>query len=181
VLGARRIDPAQLLGDVECAIASGLWAPPAAVLYRRAIVEAVGGFREDLPVIQDARYMFDAARTGSRFIHDGHLGARYRVLPGSLSRRSPARFWYDVLQNGRQIEAMWTEAGGFDAARRETIIGIYDQAARGLFAIDDPKFADAVADMRRLGGGSRFSLTAGRLSSVVGQTWARRALALAGR
>jgi glycosyltransferase involved in cell wall biosynthesis len=178
VLGRRAIDPQALAGDLEVAVSRGMWAPPAAVIYRRRVVEAVGGFREDLPVIQDARFMFDAARTGARFSHDDHLGARYRVMTQSLSRRSPAKFWGDVLLNGQQIEALW---GPVEGERRQVLIDIYDQASRGLFRAGDARFAEAVEAQRRLGGSTRYTRTATLLSSLVGQGLARRAMSLVSR
>lgn len=37
--------------DAEIACATAFWAPPAALLYRRCIVEAIGGWHARLPVI----------------------------------------------------------------------------------------------------------------------------------
>ena len=167
-----------MLRDPQTAIARNVWAPPAAVLYSRGLVQRIGGFREDLPVIQDARYLFDAAFHGAVFAHEAHVGARYRVLPGSLSRRSPAKFWGDILHNGQQIEALWRAAGGPDAEQRQVLIDIYDQAARGLFTAGEPSFAEAVAGQKRLGGGTRYALVAERLSRWIGQANARRAMKL---
>jgi glycosyltransferase involved in cell wall biosynthesis len=174
----RSIDAAALASDPQGAIADGLWAPPAAVLYSRDVVHRIGGFRDDLPVIQDARYLFDAAYHGAVFSHDAHLGARYRVLAASLSRRSPARFWGDVLHNGQQIEALWRASGDLDPEQRRILIGIYDNAARGLFTAGDSAFADAVQGQQRLGGGTRYSLAAAKLSRWIGQDNARRAMNL---
>ena len=177
----RRIDVEALMRDPQTAIARNVWAPPAAVLYSREIVDRIGGFREDLSVIQDARYLFDAAYRGAVFAHDPHAGARYRVLPGSLSRRSPARFWGDVLHNGQQIEALWRAAGGPDADQRQVLIDIYDQAARGLFIAGEPTFAEAAVGQNRLGGGTRYVLAAATLSRWIGQDKARRVMGLVAR
>ena len=148
--GARHCaDWAALEADAERAIAAHVWVTTAALLYDRALVSRIGGFRADLPVIQDARFMFDAAFHGGRFAHAAHVGARYRVVAGSLSRRDPAAFWADVLRNGAQIEALW-RARGLDAARRKVIAGIYDTASRGLLRAADPRFFEAAARQRGL-------------------------------
>ena len=147
----RQVDWEALRQDPQRAIASHVWATTSAILYRRRVVERIGGFRLDLPVIQDARFMFDAAINGARFAHSRHVGARYRVLPGSLSRRDPARFWRDVLANGRQIEGLWRERDALDTARLGTLRDIYDHAARGLFAAGDSAFFDAATAQRSLG------------------------------
>ena len=81
----RSIDWAAMTKNAELATAVHVWAPPAAILYRRDVVERIGGFRSDLPVIQDARFLFDAACCGARFAHSRHIGARYRKSERSLS------------------------------------------------------------------------------------------------
>ena len=73
--------------DIEVATAtSEFWAPPAALLYRREIVDRIAGWPAGLPVIQDARYLFEAARHQARFVYVSGVGAYYRVSPNSLSR-----------------------------------------------------------------------------------------------
>jgi glycosyltransferase involved in cell wall biosynthesis len=178
----RSIGPAVRAADVEIACAAHIWAPPAALLYRRRIVEEIGGFREDLPVIQDARFLFDAAYHGARFAHSPHLGARHRLSPHSLSRRNPARFWRDVLLNGAQIEALWRTQKPLSAARREALQGVYNHAARGLFAAADPRYFDAVRRLRSMGG--RLPLhpkIAAPLAGLIGLRPARRLLRAVGR
>lgn len=132
-------------------MATRVWATTAALLYRRSMVERIGGFRSDLPVIQDARFLFDAAYHGARFARSSHVGARYRILPGSLSRRNPARFWEDVLLNGQQIEALWRAKGSFDEEHRNAVFGIYNNAGRGLFAAGHSRYFDAIERQRQLG------------------------------
>ena len=147
----RSIDWDAIGQDAELAIAVKVWATTAAILYRRALVERIGGFRHDLPVIQDARLLFDAAYHGGRIVHSAHVGARYRQLPGSLSRRNPVRFWQDVLLNGQQIEAAWRRRGPLDDDHRKGLNDIYACAARFLFKSAHPDFFAAVAAARKLG------------------------------
>jgi hypothetical protein len=140
---------AALAEDAEVACATHLWATTAALMYRRSRVEKIGGFRDDLSVIQDARFMFDAAFNGARFAHSPHVGAHYRVLPASLSRRDPSRFWRDVLTNGKQIETLWLNRGPLSAKQRSALAGIYDVAARGLLGSEHSDYFEAVACERR--------------------------------
>lgn len=179
--GARRsIDWAAIGSRPEVAIAHHAWATTAAILYSRKIVDRIGGFSLDLPVIQDARFLFDAAYHGARFAHSPHVGARYRVLPNSLSRSNAARFWRDVLVNGRQIEELWRARGSIDGAQIETLAGIYNNAARGLFATAHPTYFDAVASQRRLGAPlPRHSRLAPALARLVGLNAARSLFSLA--
>jgi glycosyltransferase involved in cell wall biosynthesis len=147
----RRADWDALVDDPEIACATHFWATTAALMYRRSLVERIGGFREDLPVIQDARYLFDAASHGASFAHSPHVGARYFLRPHSLSHRHSGRFWRDVLLNGQQIEALWRSRGPLSRARCEALRAIFDHAARGLLAAGDPGYFEAVAFQRRLG------------------------------
>jgi glycosyltransferase involved in cell wall biosynthesis len=147
----RSVDCAALAAGAETACATYVWAPPAALMYRRSLVEKIGGFREDLPVIQDARFLFDAAYHGARFAHSAHVGAGYRITPHSLSRRDPARFWRDALLNGSQIEALWRARGALSAGREAALADIYNGAAQGLFRAGDPGFREALAALRAAG------------------------------
>lgn len=181
--GARRsLDWAALEAGPQDAIARQVWATTAAILYSRKIVNRIGGFSADLPVIQDARFLFDAAYHEARFAHAPHVGARYRVLPNSLSRRNPARFWKDVLVNGQQIETLWRAKGPLDAAHIESLAGIYNNAARGLFDAAHPDYFEAVASQRRLGAPlPRHSRVAPPLARAVGLRFARMLLSMATR
>jgi glycosyltransferase involved in cell wall biosynthesis len=178
----RSVDLATLEADAETGCARHVWAPTAALLYRRSLIEKIGGFREDLPVIQDARFLFDAAYHGTRFAHSPHIGARYRFSPQSLSRRDPAQFWRDVLLNGKQIEALWRARGPVSARHRKALKGIYHDAARGLFAAADPQFFEAVTALRRLGGKlPRHPRIAEPLARALGLNSTRRLFGLLGR
>ena len=178
----RTIDRAAMEEDAEVATAAHAWAPPAALMYRRALVEKIGGFRVDLPVIQDARFLFDAAYHGAHFAFSDHVGALYRIQAGSLSRRNPTRFWRDVLLNGTQIEAMWRERGPLSAKQRDALASIYNHAARGLFAAESPHYFDAVERQRAVGGPlPRHSRIAPPVARTLGLHSARRLFAMVGR
>ena len=178
---ARSVDWQALAADPETALATDVWAPPAAILYRRSLAERIGGFRTDLPVVEDARFLFDAAYHGARLAHAPHVGARYRIMPGSLSRRDPALFWQCVLRNGRQIEALWRARGELDAARRQAVRGIYNHAARGLFAAAHPAYFEAVGALRGVGLPlPRHSRVATPLARAVGLGVARSILRAVG-
>jgi hypothetical protein len=177
----KSIDLAALEADAETGCATGVWATTAALMYRRCLVEKIGGFREDLPVIQDARFLFDAAYHGARFAHSAHVGARYRSSPQSLSRRDPARFWRDVLLNGKQIEALWRARGVLTASHREALKSIFNGAGRGLFTVADPQYFEAVASLHRLGGQLPLHpRIAEPLASALGLKNAQRLLGLVG-
>jgi glycosyltransferase involved in cell wall biosynthesis len=147
----RSVDWSALEANPELAIATHVWATTAAILYHRKLVDRIGGFRPDLWNIQDARFLFDAAYQGARFARSDHIGARYRILPGSLSRRDPVRFFRDILLNGQQIEKAWRASGSLDPERLKAVQGIYDTAGRSLFRVSHPSYFEAVEAQRKLG------------------------------
>ena len=121
-----RPDLAAIERDAEVATAtSEFWAPPAALLYRREIVDRIGGWPAGLPVIQDARYLFEAARRNARFAYVAGVGAYYRVSPNSLSRRNHSRFIGDCARNASEIEAIWREQGSLASSRVDALARIW--------------------------------------------------------
>jgi glycosyltransferase involved in cell wall biosynthesis len=136
--------------DAEVACATN-WAQIAALMYGRALVDRIGGFRESLPVNQDARFLFDAAYCGAKFVHSPHVGAVYRIQSQGLYRRDRSAFWRDILTNGKQIEELWRSRGSINPAQRAALIEIYNDAAHGLFRELDPTFRTALADLRNSG------------------------------
>lgn len=120
--------------DIETSCASGaFWCPPAALLYRRTIVDQIGQWRSEFPVIQDARFLFDAAAAGARFVHVSGIGAHYRVLANSLSRRSRERFLGDCLLNAHEIEASWRKSGALSKRRAEALKSMWRHVTIGSF------------------------------------------------
>lgn len=182
-LGPRKsIDWLALEGDPEVATATHVWATTAALMYRRELIETIGGFRADLPIIQDARLLFDAAHRGARFVHLDHIGALYRVMAGSLSRRHPAQFWLDVLLNANQIEAAWLTQSPLDEKRLKAVSDCYSVAARGLLRAAHPSFFDAVKAQLNLGvRPPNFNRIATPIASLFGLRIASRLLRLSGR
>jgi glycosyltransferase involved in cell wall biosynthesis len=152
----KTFDMGAVADDAELACAIQVWATTSALMYRRAIVERAGGFREDFPVIEDARFLFDVARQGARFARSDHVGAFYRVRPQSLSRADKQRFWRCVLRNAAQIEAIWRADDALSPDRRRAIADIYNGAASALFRAKDRQFADAIGRLRA----SKLALTA---------------------
>jgi glycosyltransferase involved in cell wall biosynthesis len=145
----RSVNFAALSATPEIACATDVWAPTAALMFRRGLVETIGGFREGLSIIQDARFLFDAAYHNARFMHAPHVGAYYRVQPNSLSRRDPVGFWRDVLLNGQQIERLWRLRGVLTKGERRALAQIYNGAAISLFRAGEPTFRDAIYALRR--------------------------------
>ncbi len=146
---ARRIEDVH--ADPQIALFTSFWAPPAALLYRRRIVDAIGVWNESLPIIQDARFLLDAALVGGQFVYVPGVGADYRVhRSNSLSRRHPVGFVRDVFRNACQVEAIWKNNGGITTERRAALEQAYGQAARFFFEHDRSTFYTALAKIHEL-------------------------------
>ena len=139
------------LSDAEEAIFSGFWAPPAAIMYSREIVARIGDWNESLPIIQDARFLLDAAYYGARFELIPEVLADYRIaLHGSLSRTNRARFVADQAKNLADIETRWQAAGVASAQRMKLLADAHGSVVRAWYELDRVKFRAALSNARRL-------------------------------
>jgi glycosyltransferase involved in cell wall biosynthesis len=118
--------------DPEAACANSFWVPPAALLYRRELVDRIA-WHPRLPVIQDARFLFDAAAIGARFVHVPGVGAHYRVTPDSLSRRGRHQFIRDCFINAEEIERYWRRRGVLSEVRQEALTAMWGHVAIAAF------------------------------------------------
>ena len=146
---------ARTMADVhpepEIACFSDFWAPPAALLYRRSIVQKIGSWNEGLPVIQDARFLLDAALHGARFVHVQGVSAYYRVHHGpSVSRSNPTHFLRDCFRNASEIEDWFRAHGGISSDRRLALRRAYEVVARGSFEQDNETFEKAWRALERI-------------------------------
>jgi glycosyltransferase involved in cell wall biosynthesis len=127
---------------LEIAIFLDFWSPPAALLYRREIVDRVGGWNTSLPIVQDGRFLFDAVHCGGRLVHIPGIGADYRIEHGklSLSKRDPAAFMRDWAEDAFQVEAIWRRDGELTTARRDALLRRLGKTTRVLYELDRPAF-----------------------------------------
>ncbi len=152
ILGAIiRPDIAALSADAEIATAtSRFWAPPAALLYRREIIRTLAWHRR-LPVIQDARFLYDAAAAGGRFTYVAGVGARYRVSPSSLSRRSRSQFIADCALNASEIEDAWRKRGALSMAKESALADMWGHVATSTLLLGLGEFEIARQGVNRNG------------------------------
>ncbi len=123
--------------SAEIAIFTDFWAPPAALLYRRRIVDKIGGWKESLPVIQDARFLLDAALSGASFARVPEVTAFYRThRKDSLSSRDPRAFLQDIYTQALGIETVWKNRGGIDNERKRALLKVLGYVARQSFGSD---------------------------------------------
>jgi glycosyltransferase involved in cell wall biosynthesis len=155
--------------NIQIALITSFWAPPAALTYRRTIVEKIGGWKEWLPIIQDARFLQDAGLVGGKFVYVPGVGAKYREhLGGSLSRHSNAAFVSDVFRNACDLQKVFEGSGGMSAEERQALAQIYDYTARSLFFLDKIAFGECVRRLYKVEPGFRPSWPKGaRAASAV--------------
>lgn len=97
----------EIEGDLEIALFTYFWCPPAAILYSREICERLK-WNENLPVIQDARYFLDAAIAKGKFVYTKGIMAKYRTAQSnSLSQKSDLNFVRDLYENTKSLYTIW--------------------------------------------------------------------------
>jgi glycosyltransferase involved in cell wall biosynthesis len=141
----RRIDDVH--PDPEIATFRQFWLPPAALTYRREIVEKIGGWNKKLPIIQDARFLQDAAFYGGEFVGIPEVLADYRDHDaGSLSSSDSKSFNRDIWVNAREVEDRWRERdGSLSEEQKHALSSVYDHCARSFFGVDRVLYEQAVA------------------------------------
>jgi glycosyltransferase involved in cell wall biosynthesis len=155
----------------QIALITEFWAPPAALTFRRTIVDKIGGWKEWLPIIQDARFLQDAGFAGGKFVYTPGIGAQYRVHRGvSLSRRRSSAFVEDVFRNACDLQSMFEARGSLDADERRALASIYNYVSRDLFFNDSVAFQQCVSRLYEVEQGFRLSWpkVASLTSSVFG-------------
>lgn len=96
-----------ILGDPEINIFKSFWRPPAAILYTRSITEKIT-WNQNLPIIQDARYLLDAVFMGGKLVYTPGIVAKYRInQTHSLSQRSNLNFVKDCFLNTSEVYTIW--------------------------------------------------------------------------
>jgi hypothetical protein len=146
---ARTIEQIHL--DPQIALFTDFWAPPAALLYRRRIIEKIGAWNETLPIVEDARFLLDAALWGGTFVRVPQTLASYRNhRTNSLSKRDKSTFARCCYVNAGQIEEFWQEHGGITVERKTALLKVYGQVARFFFEHDRPKFHEIIDRIHQL-------------------------------
>ncbi len=175
--------------DPEIACATSFWSPPAALMYHRNVIEKIGGWSEALPVIQDARFLFDAACTGAEFSHLQKITAMYLDDdPNSLSRQNSGRFIQDVMTNAIEIQERWLSRdvrSGTLLQYQSALSSIYDYVARESMRVKEIELylqsVKRIDDLIGLSAASRWVRLSDRMQRWLGFQQARSLLRLIGK
>ncbi len=139
--------PAQIVaremeGAPDIALFTNFWTPMCAYLFRRRIVDAVGGFEVTLPILQDAHFVLACALRGARFEYVSGVSSLYRVHPAQISRNRVS-FVRDGWAQSQLVQAWWDAHGGITAERRAALIQVYANLARTSYEIERAIFWNA--------------------------------------
>lgn len=141
----------QMTGIPEIELFLGFWCPTGAYLFRRRMVDKVGGFNPRLPVIQDQRFVIDCATHGATFEHDHEIACFYRVhVSGSVSTNSRIAFLRDCMANALDARASWAAHGGISAERNHALFEVLNMVAIGALPLDRDLFERACYEIAQL-------------------------------
>jgi hypothetical protein len=141
----------QLEEDPALALLVDFWCPPAAYLFRRRIVEKVGSWNMQLPVIQDARFALDCALHNAKFVYCPGVMAFYREhRGGSLSKRNRTAFIRDCLTNVLEVKQWWESRGSLGVRQRAAVAAALHHVATAACGNDPPTCQRACETMREV-------------------------------
>lgn len=139
------------LKNSEIDLFTDFWCPPAVYLFRRFIVEKVGGFKESLPIIQDARFALDCALAGAKFVYCPQIMACYRQhIGGSLSKKDWFAFHRDIYNNAKEVEQIWRNQGGLTKECKDALLFVYGYLGRATFKKDQEMFELVLKKLKEL-------------------------------
>ena len=132
----------EIQGDLEIALFTYFWCPPAAILYSRRICDVLQ-WNEHLPIIQDARYFLDAAIAKGKFVYTNGIMAKYRIAQSnSLSQKSDLNFAKDLYENTKGIYTAWK--GDLHTDKKTAIIQSLRHCINRLSVLDKSLAKEAI-------------------------------------
>lgn len=171
----RRIEDVD--ADPEIAFFTEMWCPTAAYLWRLSFLQTRHpGWHSNLPVIQDARFAWDAARAGARFIYDDNITVLYRTnQSNSVSTRSQAAFLRDRSSNAIEVERQWRADGPLTPARTQALLEVWGAITRSAYSVDRDLFNECWQRLQKLdsrhipSGGKGFRALAGLVGYPIAE------------
>jgi glycosyltransferase involved in cell wall biosynthesis len=135
----------QISTDAELDIFNNFWCPPAVLLFSRKITDQLT-WKSNLPVIQDARYLLDAASIG-KFVYVPGVQAQYRILQSkSLSQRDSLAFVTDCFVNTGEIYERWKDELEENPNKKQALINSLRYCITE-FSITKSKLFDKAIDL----------------------------------
>lgn len=145
IIKCKQINNKTLSEDIELHIFTDFWCPPAALLYSKRIVTKIGPWKEWLPIIQDARYMLDAALSNGKFVYCSNLVAKYRTgSQNSLSNQNSLAFVKDIFNNTKDVWSIWQKGDGNAQSKKEAVIKSLRYCIHEFSKLDKKLFNEAI-------------------------------------
>jgi len=137
--------------DILEALIADWWLPPVALLYRRKIVEAVGGWDESLPAAQDRDFFLRVAMATDRIEYAPGCESVYRRYGAvTVSTGSLERWALSHLRVSEKMEALLAEAGRLTPAYQRALARSYFALARNISDFDAPRARAVECHVRML-------------------------------
>lgn len=152
--GVSRRDPVTIAGahdDHLAALLGGWWAPLHAYLYRRSVIEQVGGWREGVAAGQDRDFNISIAEATDRVRYVPGLSAIYRRHgTTTITTSDPRAFYESHTALLRHHESRLQAAGQLNGVRADALGRCYYRLARNLHAHNRPLSHQLLRDSRTL-------------------------------
>ena len=115
----------------------------------------IGPWHPQLPIIQDARYLQEAAIKGGKFIEvKGIMAKRLINREGALSTSNSLQYHLDIFHNAEEIYDYWK--GDLTEEKRGALLHVFGYCARNLFEVDRKTFEQVFIYLQKLSNGRYF-------------------------
>jgi glycosyltransferase involved in cell wall biosynthesis len=137
--------------DILAALLSGWWVAPCALLFRRGIVERVGGWDELLRAAQDTDFIISSVLAGARVVYQPGCDSIYRRYGAVTLSTSNRRRWLDshCLVLDKALKALRAK-NDFKPRYRASLARSYFAYARIYFDLDRNKYREVMAKVMAL-------------------------------
>ncbi|MEQ8744313.1 glycosyltransferase family A protein [Parasphingorhabdus sp.] len=126
--------------DVLEALIGGWWVSPAALMFRREIVEAIGGWDEGLPAAQDRDFFQRVAMATDEIVYAPGCEAIYRRYGAvTVSTGNAKRYALSHLQVSEKAETLLTEAERLTPAYKNALAQSYFLLSRNIASFDESR------------------------------------------
>jgi len=134
--------------DVLQALLAGWWVAPCALLFRRQVVENIGGWDERLLAAQDRDFFIRIAQSGADIRYQRGCGSFYRRYGNVTVSTSKRRRWLEahriVLD---KATANLSSSGLLKQQYKEAVAASYFVLARNYFDIDRDAYDELMANV----------------------------------
>jgi glycosyltransferase involved in cell wall biosynthesis len=137
--------------DVLGALLSGWWVAPAALLFRRHVVEKTGGWDESLTAAQDRDFFISMAMTDAKIAYQSGCYSIYRRHRGETVSTGNRIRW--LGNHARVLDKAVAALEARDRLKRDYRYGLalsYFSLARNYFDLDRKKYEQAMGKVLAL-------------------------------